>query len=62
MQDHAISIWFFIGISLLVNGILITGAGIWEVISPRWIVWFCSSITPMFGGERFCCSWVCFTA
>ncbi len=34
MQDHAISIWFFIGISLLVNGILITGAGIWEVISP----------------------------
>ena len=34
MHDHGISIWFFIGISLLVNGILITGAGIWELISP----------------------------
>jgi hypothetical protein len=34
MHDHGISIWFFIGISLLVNGILITGAGIWEVIYP----------------------------
>ena len=34
MHDHGISIWFFIGISLLVNGILITGAGIWQVISP----------------------------
>ena len=34
MHDHGISIWFFIGISLLVNGILITAAGIWEVISP----------------------------
>jgi FtsH-binding integral membrane protein len=34
MHDHGISIWFFIGISLLVNGILITGAGIWELVSP----------------------------
>jgi FtsH-binding integral membrane protein len=34
MHDHGISIWFFIGISLLVNGILIAGAGIWELISP----------------------------
>jgi FtsH-binding integral membrane protein len=34
MHDHGISIWFFIGLSLLVNGILITGAGIWELISP----------------------------
>ncbi|HEU5403617.1 MAG TPA: hypothetical protein VFU86_19840 [Terriglobales bacterium] len=25
-----ISIWFFIGISLLVNGVLITGAGLYE--------------------------------
>jgi hypothetical protein len=29
----SLSIWFFIGLSLLVNGILITGAGVWEVIS-----------------------------
>jgi hypothetical protein len=30
----SISIWFFIGISLLVNGLLITGAGIYELLNP----------------------------
>ena len=34
MHGHGISIWFFIGLSLLVNGILITAAGIWELIYP----------------------------
>jgi hypothetical protein len=34
MHDSGISIWFFIGISLLVNGALITGAGIWQVFHP----------------------------
>jgi FtsH-binding integral membrane protein len=34
MHDSGISIWFFIGLSLLVNGILITGAGIWEIFRP----------------------------
>jgi len=29
-----ISIWFFIGVSLLVNGILIVGAGIWDFFHP----------------------------
>jgi len=29
-----ISIWFFIGISLLVNGVLILGAGIYQWFSP----------------------------
>jgi hypothetical protein len=29
-----ISIWFFVGISLLVNGALILGAGVWELIYP----------------------------
>lgn len=29
-----ISIWFFIGIALTVNGALILGAGIWEVFHP----------------------------
>jgi hypothetical protein len=29
-----ISIWFFIGVSLLVNGILITCAGVWELFHP----------------------------
>ncbi len=32
--EHGISIWFFIGISLLVNGVLIMGAGIWELVNP----------------------------
>ena len=34
MRDREIPIWFFIGISLLVNGILIVGAGIWEIFHP----------------------------
>ena len=34
MHDSGISIWFFIGVSLLVNGILICGAGVWEFIRP----------------------------
>jgi hypothetical protein len=29
-----ISIWFFVGVSLLVNGALILGAGLWEVVHP----------------------------
>jgi FtsH-binding integral membrane protein len=35
MRDEGgLSIWFFIGISLLVNGVLITAAGVWEVLHP----------------------------
>jgi hypothetical protein len=30
----SLSIWFFIGVSLLVNGALIFGAGIYELASP----------------------------
>ncbi len=33
-RDDSISIWFFIGISLLVNGVLILGAGIYEIFRP----------------------------
>jgi hypothetical protein len=29
-----VSIWFFIGLSLTVNGALILGAGIWEIFHP----------------------------
>ncbi len=29
-----ISIWFFIGISLLVNGVIIFGAGVYELFTP----------------------------
>ncbi len=30
----SISIWFFIGISLLFNGVLIFGAGLYELVHP----------------------------
>jgi hypothetical protein len=33
-SGDSISIWFFIGISLLVNGLLILGAGIYEFLYP----------------------------
>lgn len=33
-HKHFISIWFFIGVLLLVYGILILGAGIYELIVP----------------------------
>ncbi len=32
--QREISIWFFIGFALLVNGVLIVGAGVYEFISP----------------------------
>lgn len=34
MHGSGISIWFFIGLSLLFNGVLIAGAGIWEWVHP----------------------------
>ncbi len=34
MHSGGISIWFWIGLSLLVNGILIVQAGIREIIHP----------------------------
>ncbi len=33
-SDGTISIWFFIGISLLVNGVLIFGAGLYQISRP----------------------------
>ena len=33
-KGGGISIWFFIGISLLVNGALILASGVWEVFHP----------------------------
>lgn len=30
----SLSIWFFIGLSLLVNGLLICGAGLYELVYP----------------------------
>lgn len=33
-EEGSISIWFFIGVSLLVNGVLIFGAGVYEYSHP----------------------------
>lgn len=33
-SQSSISIWFFIGIALLVNGLLILGAGLYEFAHP----------------------------
>jgi hypothetical protein len=33
-SEGGISIWFFIGIALVVNGALIFGAGIYELVYP----------------------------
>jgi len=33
-SGESISIWFFIGVSLLVNGLLILGAGLYELVRP----------------------------
>jgi hypothetical protein len=33
-KGGGISIWFFVGVSLLVNGALILGAGLWELVHP----------------------------
>jgi len=33
-RGGSISIWFFIGVSLLVNGLLIFGSGIYELFRP----------------------------
>lgn len=35
MESHRmISIWFFIGFSLLVNGVIILGAGVYDLVHP----------------------------
>jgi len=33
-KGGGISIWFFVGVSLLLNGALILGAGVWELVDP----------------------------
>jgi hypothetical protein len=33
-QERLVSIWFFIGLSLLVNGVIILGAGLYEYSHP----------------------------
>ena len=51
-----ISIWFFIGISLAVNGALILAAGIYQVVNPPLNPDVsCSTCTPTCGGAPCFC-------
>jgi len=34
MHKHANSIWYLIGLQLVIYGLLITGAGVWELFKP----------------------------
>jgi hypothetical protein len=50
-----ISIWFFIGISLAINGAPILAAGLYQLANPPANpAWFSSTCTPISGGERSC--------
>ena len=33
-EARSVSIWFFIGLSLLINGLIILGAGLYELAHP----------------------------
>lgn len=33
-DEHQIPIWFFIGVLLLIYGLLITGSGVYNLVSP----------------------------
>jgi hypothetical protein len=33
-HDREISIWFFVGVALVVNGLLVLGAGVYEFVVP----------------------------
>ncbi len=60
MREGGISIWFFIGIALLVNGVLILGAGLYELLRPPDTRSCCFTCTPASGGERCCWRSGCF--
>jgi hypothetical protein len=34
-EGGVVPVWFFIGVLLLFYGVLITGAGLWELSNPR---------------------------
>jgi len=35
MKENHVSIWFLIGLQLAIFGLLITGVGIYEILSPQ---------------------------
>jgi hypothetical protein len=55
MQSGGISIWFFVGLSLLVNGLLIFCAGIYEFVHPpeKPVVLFQVHANVWWGGVLF---------
>jgi len=57
----SLSIWFFIGVSLAVNGAVILARGIYELAYPPSIRSYSTTSTPMFGGARCCWCLGCFS-
>ena len=55
MHEGGISIWFFVGICLLVNGLLIVQAGIHEILDPpaQRVVLFNLHANVWWGGVLF---------
>ena len=53
-SDEPISIWFFIGISLLFNGVLILGAGIYQLFDPPAVPLVLAIFMPESGGALSC--------
>ena len=49
-RKDMISIWFFIGVLLLAYGVLILGAGIYELVSPPAHPWCWPNCMPASGG------------
>ena len=56
-DEHQVPIWFFIGVLLLIYGIIITGTGIflWIWPPPGNSAWRCSRSMPTSGGAA--CWW-----
>ena len=57
MARHFVSIWFFIGILLDIYGILILGAGIYDLVQPPEHPVKMAYLTPESGGALCCCCW-----
>jgi hypothetical protein len=57
---HMVPVWFFVGVILLIYGVLILATGLYEFSHPLPL---CLRIcTPQFGGERCSPSWAVFTS
>ena len=60
-SGDSLSIWFFVGLSLLVNGVLIFGTGVYELVYPptNKVVLYQSARQHLVGSDP-CCAWSLF--